>query len=112
MKKLVQAAILMVGALGVLAGTASAQQWVNYIGKLRLLDVRIIDVKTGMTDVRFMTEQGSLSLYATGEIARVMMEAFFRKANMTLAYFPTPCRGVTGSCGNAFAVTVDITNFP
>ena len=83
----------------------------NYSGQLRL--VQIAGGASGTT--RFMTVATpavpTVSLYASGPYEVVMLQAFFRKANMSLSYNPTPCLGgITGICGRVVYISVDISN--
>ncbi len=83
----------------------------NYVGKIWLVQVAGVGGQT-----RFHTDgppASRISLYATGDHEVVLLDAFWRKATVSVGYAPlTPCPGgITGACGTVNFVSVNTTNF-
>jgi hypothetical protein len=83
----------------------------NYVGKIWLVQVAGANGQT-----RFHTDgppASRISLYATGDHESVLLEAFWRKATVSVGYVPlSPCPGgITGTCGTVNFVSVNTTNF-
>lgn len=106
LKKYVAAAAVVAATLAPVGAFAE-----NYVGKIWLVQVAGASGQT-----RFHTDgppASRISLYATGDDEAVMLEGFWRKATMSIAYTPlTPCPGgITGACGTVTFVSVNTTNF-
>jgi hypothetical protein len=75
----------------------------NYHGQIDL-------VSTWEQSMRFFVRAQRLNLFATGESRGLMLEAFFKKAYLSVAYTTMTCPpGVEGRCGKVNFVTADIT---
>ncbi|HEY6229942.1 MAG TPA: hypothetical protein VIW64_01650 [Pyrinomonadaceae bacterium] len=79
---------------------------VNFFGKITLVQVTSLGT-------RFFVQPNGLSLFATGEYRDVLLQAFYKKASVSVAYNTVACPGgITGTCGNVTFVTVDQSNLP
>lgn len=86
--------------------TALPAHAVNFHGKIKLVQV------TGV-GLRFQTASPSVSLFATGDAKEVMIQAFYKKATLDIAYNTIACpAGITGTCGNVTFVSVNDTGLP
>lgn len=79
----------------------------NFAGKITL-------VQTTSNGTRFFVQPQGLSLFTTSaEHRAVLLEAFFRKASVSVSYTKIACtNGIAGTCGTVVLVTVDQTNLP
>ena len=103
--------VLTAAALSIAAVASSMAQSANYNGKIWLVQ------NTGTPGtVRFHTAgppASRISLFASGDFKDILLQAFFRKANVSVGYTPlSPCPGgVTGACGTVTFVSVNTTGF-
>ena len=80
----------------------------NFVGKISLVQ------NTG-TDgtLRFFVRESGLSLFASGDFKDVLLQVFFNKSFVSIAYTPITCPGgITGTCGTVNFVSVDVSNLP
>lgn len=98
-------ALLVLGAGLMLLHLAVPAAAVNFNGKITL-------VQSGAAGTRFYVQPKNLSLYATGDMQAILLQAFFRKAAVDVTYTIMPCKGgINGTCANVTMVTVDAANF-
>lgn len=78
----------------------------SFFGKITL-------VQTTSNGTRFFIQPKGLSLFASAEHRALLLEAFMRKAPVSVGYQPIACTGgITGTCGTVTTVTVDAVNIP
>jgi hypothetical protein len=99
-------ALLVLGAGLMLLQMAVPAAAVNFNGKITLVQ------SSTAAGTRFYVQPRNLSLYATGDLQAILLQAFFRKAAVDVTYTIMPCKGgINGTCANVTMVTVDAANF-
>jgi hypothetical protein len=99
-------ACLVLGAALLLLHLAVPAAAVSFSGK-------ISTAQSSGKGIRFYVQAKGLSLFATGDMQALLLEAFFHKTTVDVAYTITPCTGgIHGTCGTVTFVSVDATNIP
>lgn len=92
-------------AIGIAVAVPAPARAENYFGKIDLVQVT-------SNGTRFFIRTQGLSLYATGGYRDVLLQVFFKKSSVSLAFSPITCpAGITGRCGKVDFVSVDVSNF-
>jgi hypothetical protein len=90
----------LVASLALAVPAAAANGF--WFGKVDLVE------KTAKRSMRFFVRESGLSLFARGDAKEILLQGFFAKASMSVAYTPIICpNGISGTCGWVTFVSVD-----